>query len=316
MAAPSPAGYVRAMKNSINRSMGPAEWALLVSLSVIWGGSFFFFAIAVKALPVFTIVWLRVAIATSALWAMALLSGIALPRDPGVWRNFLIMGLLNNAIPFSLIIYGQTQIASGLAAVLNGATPFFTVLVANAFTSDEKLSASKLGGAIMGLAGVGAMIGIDAVATLGVAFWAQAAVVAASVSYAFGTVFGRRFAGQPPLLTAAGQTGGSTLIMLPVMLAVDQPWSVANPGAGVWLSILALALVCTSLAYVMYFEILKRSGAINITLATFLVPVSAIMLGIAFLGESLKPQHILGMAAISLGLALIDGRLFAHFKRA
>jgi drug/metabolite transporter (DMT)-like permease len=183
------------MNAAINRSMGTFEWALLVMLSVIWGGSFFFFAIAVKALPVFTIVWLRVAIATAALWAMVLASGIALPRDASVWRNFLIMGLLNNAIPFSLIIYGQTQIASGLAAVLNGATPFFTVLVANAFTRDEKLSANKLGGALVGLAGVGAMIGIDAVSTLGQAFWAQAAVVAAGVAYAFGTVFGRRFAG-------------------------------------------------------------------------------------------------------------------------
>jgi drug/metabolite transporter (DMT)-like permease len=304
------------MQNVIKRSLGPTEWTLLIALGLIWGASYFFFAIALNALPVFTIVWLRIAIAASALWVLVIASGIALPRDRTVWRDFLLLGLLNNAIPFSLIVYSQTQIASGLAAVLNGVTPFFTVLAANALTRDEKFSANRLAGSIVGLAGVASMIGFDAVSTLGQAIWPQLAAVAASLTYAFSSIFARRFSGQPPLLTAAGQTTGSTLLMLPVMLMIDRPWTITNPGLGVWAAILGLALICTSLAYVMFFEILKRAGATNVQLVTFLVPVSAILLGIAFLGESLKPQHILGMAAIGLGLALIDGRLFARLRRA
>lgn len=297
------------MTARIARQMGMAEWTMLIALSVVWGGSFLFYAIAVKALPVFTIVLLRVGLGTLALWAMVGAMRLALPRDLGVWRDFLVMGLINNAIPFSLILYGQREIASGLAAILNAATPFFTVLVANALTADEKLSWNRLAGAALGLAGVAVMIGFDAVDSLGATLIAQLAVVGAAIAYAFASVFGRRFAGLPPLLTAAGQTGGSTLILLPLVLALDRPWALAAPGVQVWLAIAGLAFLCTSFAYVLYFAILKRAGATNLVLVTLLVPVSAILLGAAVLGERLGPQHLLGMAAIALGLALIDGRL-------
>jgi drug/metabolite transporter (DMT)-like permease len=298
----------------VSRTMGPVEWALLIALSIVWGGSFFFFAIAIKALPIFTIVFLRVALGAAALCLIVWFARLALPRDPQTWRNFLIMGLLNNAIPFSLIVWGQTELASGLAAVLNGTTPFFTVLVANALTPDEKISWNRLAGALIGLGGVAIMIGLGAVGTLGQALWAQLAVIGAAVAYAFASVFGRRFAGLPPLLTAAGQTSGSTLILLPLVLIVDQPWSLTPPPLSVWLAVAGLAFLCTSLAYVMYFTILKRAGATNLVLVTFLVPVSAILLGVFFLGEVLEPRHFLGMTAIGLGLALIDGRLIRFLR--
>jgi drug/metabolite transporter (DMT)-like permease len=277
----------------INRTMGPAEWAMLILLSIVWGGSFFFYAIAIQGLPTFTIVFLRVSLGSIGLWLCAWAMGLLPLREPGLWRSFFIMGLINNAIPFSLIVWGQREVASGLAAILNATTPFFTVLAANMLTADEKLSWNRLLGAIIGLSGVAAMMGTDIWGQPG-SLVAQFAIIAASVSYGFASVFGRRFATIPPLITAAGQTAGSSLILFPIMLAVD--------------------ILCTSLAYILYFTILKRSGATNIVLVTFLVPASAILLGIAFLGETLDIHHIVGMATIAIGLALIDGRLLTFLK--
>jgi drug/metabolite transporter (DMT)-like permease len=294
----------------IERRMAPAEWAMLVTLSVIWGGSFYLYAIALKELPTLTIVFLRVLLGTLALWLFVMAMRLPLPRSRQVWRDFITMGLLNNAIPFSLIIWGQREVASGLAAILNATTPFFTILIANSFTQDEKMSWLRLAGAVIGLVGVAAMIGVDSIA--GRHLGAELAIIGAAVSYGFASVFGRRFAGLPPLLTAAGQTTGSSLLLLPLVLTIDLPWRLEIPGPAALLSILGLAWPCTALAYLLYFTILKRSGATNIVLVTFLVPVGAIILGIAFLGEALGPHHIAGLAAITVGLALIDGRLFSR----
>jgi drug/metabolite transporter (DMT)-like permease len=297
------------MNAPISRTMGPFEWALLTVLSVIWGGSFFFAAIAVRELPTFSIVFVRVCLGATALWLAVLALRIMVPGDRSVWRDLLIMGILNNAIPFSLLVWGQREVASGLAAVINGTAPFFTVLVANAFTADEKASWNRLAGAVAGLAGIAMMMGLDALDSLGSALPHQIAIVAATLFYACASVFARRFGGLPPLVTAAGQTTGASLVLLPAVLIADRPWTLAWPGAATVAALFGLGVLCTAVAYLLYFTILKRAGATNLLLVTFLVPVSAIMLGIAFLGETLKFQHILGMAAIGLGLALIDGRL-------
>lgn len=298
----------------INRTMGPAEWAMLIVLSIIWGGSFFLYAVALDDLPVFTIVFLRVSLGSLGLWLCAWAMGL-LPRlEAGLWRNFLIMGLINNAIPFSLIVWGQKEVASGLAAILNATTPFFTVLTANVLTADEKLSWNRLLGALIGLSGVAAMMGTDMLAAQGSPLISQLAIIGAAVSYGFASVFGRRFANTPPIVTAAGQTAGSSLILLPLMLIIDAPWRLGFPPLEAWLAIAGLAILCTSLAYILYFTILKRAGATNIVLVTFLVPVSAILLGIMFLGESLDLHHIIGMVTIAFGLALIDGRILAIFR--
>jgi drug/metabolite transporter (DMT)-like permease len=294
----------------IERRMGPAEWAMLLALSIIWGGSFYFYAVALKELPTLTIVFLRVLLGTSALWLIIFALHLPLPRTRQVWRDFIVMGLINNVIPFSLIVWGQREVASGLAAILNATTPFFTILIANSLTQDEKLSWLRLVGALTGLVGVAAMIGVDSVAAGH--FAAELAIIGAAISYGFASVFGRRFGGLPPLVTAAGQTSGSTLLLLPMVLAVDLPWRLEMPGTAALLAVLGLAWPCTALAYLLYFTILKRSGATNIVLVTFLVPVSAIILGIAFLGEALGLHHIMGMAAIAVGLALIDGRLLSQ----
>ncbi|HEV2602314.1 MAG TPA: EamA family transporter [Microvirga sp.] len=291
--------------------MGPREWAMLVVLSVVWGGSFFFVGVAVKEWPPLTIAGLRVALAALALHAVLRVTGTPLPRERAVWRAFFGMGLLNNAIPFSLMVWGQGHIASGLAAILNAATPLFTVLVAHAFTRDERLTGLRLSGVLVGFAGVAVMIGADALASLGVHVLAQLAVLLGTVSYAFAGVYGRRFRalGVQPLVTATGQVTASSLVLLPLALVVEQPWRMGVPSGATIAAILALALVSTAFAYILYFRILARAGATNVILVTFLIPVSAILLGATVLSERLEPRHFAGMALIGIGLAFIDGRL-------
>lgn len=289
--------------------MGSFEWTLLIILSAIWGGSFYFFAVIIKELPVFTIVFFRVFLATLALWLFLLLSRQHLPQFKNIWHNFFLMGLFNNVIPFSLIVWGEQRVAPGLAAVLNATTPFFAVIVAHLATQNEKLTWNRLAGAITGLIGVGALMGYDALKNLGVDVVFQCAIVLASASYGISTIFGRRLVGVPPIVSAASQTAASSVMLLPIMLAVDHPLSLSIPSVNVVLSLVTLALLCTAIAYIIFFNIVKRAGMTNVTLVTLLVPVSAMLLGAMLLQEQISTRHILGMVVIGIGLALIDGRI-------
>ena len=216
-------------------SMGAVEWGLLIALSVVWGGAFFFVGVAVsEGVPPFTVVAVRIGIAAATLLLLAPLLRTRFPRAPEIWIAFLILGILNNAIPFSLIVWGQTAIASGLASILNATTPLFTVIVAHLWTSDEKLSASKLGGVGLGIAGVALLIGPDAIALgFGPSVWGQVAVLGAALSYAFAAVFARRFArlGVAPPAAATGQLMGSSLILIPLALWIDRPWAAPAPSS-------------------------------------------------------------------------------------
>ncbi|MET0366751.1 MAG: DMT family transporter [Methylobacterium sp.] len=301
------------MPPAMNRTMSTPEWAMLLSLSVLWGGSFFFTHVALSALPPLTLVVLRVGLAALILNAVMPVLGLAMPRGIEVWTAFLFMGLLNNVVPLSLIVWGQTHIASGLAAILNATTPLFAVLVAHVGTSDERMTGKRLAGVLVGLAGVVVMVGPVVLSGFGTNLLAQVAVLGAALSYACAGVFGRRFRrmGVPPLATAAGQVTASTILLLPIVLMVDRPWTLAMPGASVWGAIAGAAALSTALAYVLYFRILATAGATNLLLVTFLIPVSAILAGTLALGESLDPRHGLGMALIGCGLAAIDGRLLA-----
>ena len=296
-------------------AMGSLEWAMLIALSLVWGGSFFFNGAAVRELPPLTVVVLRTGLGAAALWLFCRSRGVAILFNTPVWSAFFVMGLLNNVVPFSLIVWGQTHIASGLASILNATTPVFTVIVAHFFTRDERLTLNRMAGVVLGLAGVTVMIGPAVLSGLGAAILAQFAILAAALSYAFAGVFGRRFRelGVSPVATATGQVTASTLILAPVALLVETPWTLAMPSAPVWLSVLGLALLSTAFAYILYFRILAKAGATNVLLVTLLVPVSAILLGALILGERLEPRHFAGMALIAAGLAAIDGRLLRRF---
>ncbi|MBT3532410.1 MAG: DMT family transporter [Rhodospirillaceae bacterium] len=298
--------------SKINKTMSPFEWLLLIALSILWGGAYFFGGVAVRELPTFVIVVSRVGLAALILLAVMRMLGQRMPTDRRIWAAFLAMGLLNNAIPFSLIVWGQSHVASGVASILNGTAPLFTVLVAHGLTRDEKMTGGRIFGVLAGLIGVAVMIGGQAVDSLGVDVLAQLAFLGAASSYAFAGVFGRRFQalGVTPMATATGQVTASSLILLPVMLFVDQPWTLPLPSAATVSALFGLAALSTALAYILYFRLLATAGATNLLLVTLLIPVSAILLGVMVLGESMAAKHFLGMALIALGLAAIDGRLW------
>ncbi len=305
------------MTSTINISMNARVWAMLILLSMLWGGSFFFVGIVVTDLPPLTIVALRVGIAAITLWIIALMIGLRPPKELRVWGAFLGMGLLNNVVPFALIVWGQTQIASGLASILNAATPIFAVLVAGMLLPDERVTPLKLAGVGIGFVGVVVMIGLPALSGGG-SLIAQLAIIAAALSYAFAGVYGRRFKamGINPIITAAGQVTASTIVLTPVALMVDGPLDVVAMSVDTWAAIVGLAVLSTAVAYVLYFKILETAGATNVLLVTLLVPVSAILLGSLFLNESLEVIHFVGMLLIAIGLSAIDGRLWRRIKLA
>ena len=296
---------------TVNRSMGPVEWSLLALLSILWGGAFFFVAVAVETLPPLTIVTLRIGIAAVVLYLIMWMTGIEIPAERRLWIAFAGMGLLNNVVPFCLIAWGQIYVASGLASILNATTPFFTAIVAHFLTRDEKLTAARLAGIAVAFAGVVAIVGPETLEGVDADALAQLAVLGAALSFAFAAVFGRRFRdmGAAPLVTATGQLTVSTAILVPLFLAVDRPWSLPAPGWEAGAAVAGLALLSTALAYIIYFRILATAGATNLLLATLLIPATAVLLGVAVLDERLDLQHFAGMALLACGLAVIDGRV-------
>lgn len=288
-----------------------SSWILLLFLSAIWGGSFFFNGVLVRELPTLTIVALRVSLAALFLWGYVFATGVNVPKDKDLWIALATLGLINNAIPFGLIVYAQASISSGLASVLNATTPLFTILIAGTLLSDERFSGPKILGVAIGFLGVIVMIGTSALQGAEQNLIAQIASLGAAVSYGFAATFGRRFArlGIHPIVVATGQVTCSSLLLWPLAFWIDTPLNLPMPGVSVWWSMIGLALFSTSLAYVVYFKLLETVGATNLSMVTFLVPVSAILLGLVFLDESLSTVQLVGMFLIALGLALIDGRL-------
>jgi drug/metabolite transporter (DMT)-like permease len=293
----------------VKQTMGPVEWGMLLLLAVLWGGSFFFAKIAVDELPPLTIVLCRVALAALALNLVVLAGDRRIPTDRGAWGALAVMGILNNVVPFSLIFWGQTQIAAGLASILNATTPLFTVLVAHVATADEKLTPARLVGVLTGIAGVAVMIGPGAFANGGGDTLAKLAVLGAALSYAFASIWGRRFRGMPPTVTAAGQLTASAIVIAPIALLADRPWTLSLPGQRVVVAVIALAILSTAIGYLLYFAVLARAGSTNVVLVTLLIPPSAMLLGALFLAERIAPPDYLGLTCIAAGLAAIDGRL-------
>ncbi|MGI2031722.1 DMT family transporter [Rhizobium panacihumi] len=288
---------------------GASAWALLFVLGLLWGGSFFFARIAVAEVPPFTLVFFRLFLAALALHIFLRGRFGTYPLLRKHWRSFAVLGLINNAIPHTLIFFGQTEIGAGLAAILNATTPIFTVLIANRFTEDEKLSTAKIVGCLLGLAGTIVLIGPGVFTSTAAPLWALILPILAALSYGFAGTYGKRFRGLPAPVTAAGQMTASSIIMLPVMLIADQPWTLAFPSATVVGAILALALLSTALGYLIYFRILALAGATYTSLVTLLVPPSAILLGAIFLHERLDVAEVAGMALIGLGLLVLNSML-------
>ena len=283
---------------------------LLLFLSLLWGASFLFAKIAVGAIPVFVALAARVMIGAASLGLYLIVTRHALPRELRIWRMFLFMGVFNNAIPFALLFWAQTEITAGLGAILNAMTPIFTLIVAHFLTRDEKITRDKLIGIGIGFCGVAVLVGPSLLLDPGRAALAKVACIVASVSYGFASVFGRRFAreGVSPLSATFGQIVTSSLVIFPIALFFHPVATLAAAPVEVYLALLGLGIISTAFAYVLFYKILARAGATNVSLVTLLVPVSATILGALVLDETLTPMQGLGMALISIGLLVMDGR--------
>ena len=294
--------------------MHPQDWLLLVLLSVLWGGTFFAVGFALRELPPLTIVFARVAIAAVVMLPVMKLFGMRLPRTAKDWMPFAGMSVFNNIIPFSLIFAGQTYVTSGMASVLNATTPLFTVLVLAGF-GDEPLSARRMAGVTMGVLGVLLLRGASATGsadqTIGILL-----CLGGALSYGFAGLWGRRMlAGVPPMTSTTCQLVVSALAMAVIAGIVERPWTLPMPSRLTWIALIALAVLSTALAYIVFFRILDRSGPTNAALVTLLIPVTAILLGVAVLGEPLTAQEILGALVIGSALLVIDGRVLRRLRR-
>jgi len=290
--------------------MTAGEWGLLVLLSVLWGGSFFFSKVIVQEVPPFTLVLVRFTLAAGVLGAYLKAQRMPVPWSVATWAAFAGMGALNNLIPAALIAWSQQTIASGLASVLIATTPVFSILVAHCFTTNDRMSASKAVGVALGVAGVAALVGID---TLDGSLRTVPGILGclgAALSYGFANVFGRRFKrlGIAPTVGAFGQLAATAVMVIPAAVVFDRPWLLPPPSTVAWMAMIGLVLLSTALAYAIFFRLLASAGTTNISLVTLLIPVSAILLGTLVLGERLSAFQFVGMALIGLGLIAIDGR--------
>ncbi len=285
------------------------ELSALLALGLLWGSSFLLIKIAVQQIPPLTLVAGRVACAAAALVLLVRLRGLRFPTPGPVWGVFLLMGALNNAIPYTLISLGEVTIDSGLASVLNASMPIFTVLLAHFLIVDERLHWEKLLGVVLGLGGVVVLVGPEALRGLETHFWAQVAVVGAAVAYALAAIVGRRYLRDlPALVSSAGQLSGSTLLMLPLSLLADHPWRL-NPSWGPVAALLCLSLLGTALAYLLYFFLLKEAGATRTSLVTYLLPLTGIVWGALLLGEAIHWRMLAALLLILAGITLTGGRL-------
>ena len=297
-------------KKSDNIPISNFDWVMIILLGVIWGASFFFARVAVLEIPPLTLTLLRVGIAGLALHVFLL---IKKPKNTPSSHSFLpyiIMGLLNCALPFSLLFIGQQYIGAGLASIINAMTPVWTLIFAQIFTSDEGISPSKAIGIGFGFFGVVLMMGDAAFEGANLKLFALCSVLCATISYGVAGVFGKRFKSASPVYSARGQLFGATLFMLPISFIFEQPWGLSFPSQYAIFSFLMLALVCTALAYLIYFKSLAQVGAVNTSIVTLIVPTSAIGLGIIFLNENLNSYQVIGLICISLCILILDGRLF------
>jgi len=286
--------------------MTVTEWTLLVVLSLLWGSVFLLIEFALDGFGPFTLVLGRVGLGAVAIVAYVYVSGARLPAIGPVWHQFLVMGALNNVVPFSLIAWGQVAIDSGVAAILNATSPLYSVVLAHFLTADERITAPKAIGVTIGFAGVVVMVGPSALAGLAAEGFGQLAVLGATLSYALAAIYGRRLKGVPPTVSAAGMLITATVMMAPLAIVFERPWTM-SPGGVAWIAVVTMAIFCTALAFLIYFRILATAGATNTLLVTFLFPLSALVLGVVVLGEQPQWTALLGMALILIGLAVVDG---------
>jgi drug/metabolite transporter (DMT)-like permease len=315
-------GYLRTMQGAVGAvrggeratplRMGASEWALIGLHSMLWGTAFFFAELAIPEVPALTIAAFRLIPASLITAGVCLWLGYRLPATWREWGRLVLLAAANNVTPILLILWAQREVTGGIAAVFNATTPLFGVFLAHVFTQDERLSAVKVTGILVGISGVAVLVGADLLGGFGSSGLAKLALIGAALCYALAGVYARGFPQYPPQILAAGQMIGALLLSMPLALLVDQPWMLSLPSAKAASAVVGMGLFASALAALCYFTVLKRAGATNAMLATLLVPLTPIMLGGLFLGETLAPREITGACIIALALLTIDGRLVAR----
>lgn len=295
---------------STNPKMSTADWGIILLLSLLWGGAFFMIELGLRGFPPNTLVFLRMALAVPPMLLILRFIGQRLPNDRKSWQQLFVLGAINAALPFILFFWGQTQIDSGIASVLNATTPLWGVVTAHFLTRDEKATPARIIGVLLGIAGIVVMVGTEALGGISGSVLAQLACLAATLSYAFAAIYGRTLSQSTmtPMVVATGQVITAAILMLPVALIVDHPWALAAPGWDAWAGAIGLAIPSTAIAYFYYFRLIDRAGASNAMLVAFIMPVIAIILGVVALGETVELKEIAGAVLIALGLVAIDGR--------
>lgn len=298
--------------------MSTADWGVIMLLSLLWGGAFFMIELGLRSFPPNTLVFLRMALAVPPMLLILKYMGHRLPIDAENWARLFILGAINAALPFILFFWGQTRIESGLASVLNATTPLWGVVTAHFLTRDEKATAARVAGVLLGLVGIIIMVGTEALQGITGSVLAQIACLLATLLYALAAVYGKTLSQSTmtPLVIATGQVITAAILMLPVMLVVDRPWLLPTAGLDAWAGAIGLAIPSTAIAYFFYFRLIDRAGASNAMLVAFIMPVVAIILGVIALGETIEPKEVAGAALIALGLLAIDGRLLSRFSAA
>jgi drug/metabolite transporter (DMT)-like permease len=302
------------------RRMNVKEWALLLLLAALWGGSFIFTSAAITGFSVLTLAWCRVFISGLLVWGLALMFKAKLPDEKGLIGKLVLLSITGNVLPFIFIFWGQKEVPGSLAAILNATAPLFTLVFAHLFTKDERMTGTKLVGAMVGLGGVVLIIGPAALGHLGESVWSQLSVICGSGFYALSGIVARWLRSVPFLLLAALQLTVSTIILAPLVLILEPPWLAAMPGMDALLGLFGLTVLSTCLAYIVYFRLLSTAGATNLSLVGFISPAWAILMGNLLLDERLRPLHFVGLAIIVAGLAIVDGRavryLASRWRRA
>jgi drug/metabolite transporter (DMT)-like permease len=277
------------------------DLALLLLLATLWGGSYSFIRVGVETIPPVTLIAARTLLAGAILLGVLRWRGLRLPRDVGTWRLFLIQACLNSVVPFTLIAWAERSVEAGLATILSSTSPIFVVVLGLLAGTGERVSRLKLAGIASGLAGTGLIVGVEAMAGFGADLAAQLALVAASLCYGGAALFGRHFKGMDPFMPAAGSLICGAIILIPLSLAVDRPWTL-TPSAASIQALLALSIFSTALAFVIYFRLIARLGSVATTSVAYLRVPTGVLIGMVVLGESLAPTAWAGLVLIVGGV--------------
>ena len=279
-----------------------ADLALLVALATLWGGSYTFIKLGVATIPPVTLIAARTTVAGLLLLWVMWVRGIKMPTDATTWQRFAFQAVLNSVIPWTLIAWGERYVDAALATILNSAGPIFTFLLTALVTRHEATSPRKLFGVVAGMAGILLIVGVDAFHDFGSGLVAEAAIVAATICYACAAIFGRSFRGLDPMAPAAGSLLAGAAVLIPVALALEQPWML-SPSLNSVLALLALAVFSTAAAFAIYFRLIQTLGSVGTTAQAYLRVPIGVAISVAFLGETLSRTAWIGLACVVLGVA-------------